>query len=270
MGKTRVLIDTAAIGNGDSIASYLVDSAGTLLTSTLVGADQSLDVNVTQSVLPAGAATETTLASILSEIAALSHAEDAAHVSGDIGIQMLVVRRDSAGALAGSDGDYSPLQVDANGALRITGTITELDNYAEDSVHSSGAMGEFILAVRNDSSSSLVSASGDYAPFQVGSLGDLKVVDIQNSSLLQQVMTVDTTAIPLPASALPNRKKITLQMITGGVIYLGSATVTADEAVTGGLQLRDGDVFEASLGSAAAIYGIGSSAGRKVAVLEAA
>lgn len=47
-------------------------------------------------------------------------AEDAAHTSGDPGLMALAVRTDSAAALATTDGDYSPLQLDANGFLRIT------------------------------------------------------------------------------------------------------------------------------------------------------
>jgi len=46
-------------------------------------------------------------------------AEDAAHVSGDPGVQALAVRKDSGAAIAGTDGDYSPLQVDASGNLRV-------------------------------------------------------------------------------------------------------------------------------------------------------
>ena len=49
------------------------------------------------------------------------YVEDTAHVSGDQGNVALVVRKDVAGALAGTDGDYSPLQVDSGGALRVTG-----------------------------------------------------------------------------------------------------------------------------------------------------
>lgn len=46
-------------------------------------------------------------------------AEDAAHVSGDSGVMTLAVRKDTGAAVAGTDGDYSPLQVDASGNLRV-------------------------------------------------------------------------------------------------------------------------------------------------------
>lgn len=45
----------------------------------------------------------------------LAKAEDAAHSSGDEGIQMLGVRKDTAAALAGTDGDYQPPIYDASG-----------------------------------------------------------------------------------------------------------------------------------------------------------
>lgn len=50
---------------------------------------------------------------------ALSKAEDAAHVSGDHGFMLLAVRKDS-GVPFGADGDYTPLQTDASGNLRVT------------------------------------------------------------------------------------------------------------------------------------------------------
>ena len=46
-------------------------------------------------------------------------AEDAAHVTGDAGIQSLAVRNDSDTSLAGTTGDYTPLQVDSNGYLKV-------------------------------------------------------------------------------------------------------------------------------------------------------
>lgn len=49
----------------------------------------------------------------------LGKAEDAAHTSGDVGVEMLAVRQDTAAALAGTDGDYAPLEVDANGRLHV-------------------------------------------------------------------------------------------------------------------------------------------------------
>jgi hypothetical protein len=104
------------------------------------------DVDVT-SVVPGTGATN------------LGKAEDAAHSSGDTGVMALAVRNDDVAALAGADGDYSPLQVNAAGSLYtkdetgeagsilVTGTtaVTSPSNtkfiaiqFIEDSVFDSG------------------------------------------------------------------------------------------------------------------------------------
>lgn len=49
----------------------------------------------------------------------LSHAEDAGHSTGDTGIMSLAVRNDSDTSLCGATLDYTPLQVDANGYLKV-------------------------------------------------------------------------------------------------------------------------------------------------------
>jgi hypothetical protein len=57
----------------------------------------------------------------------------------------------------------------------ILNDLTTSDNKAEDSQHTSGDMGSFILAVRHDADTSMVNNDGDYAPLVVDSLGRLKV-----------------------------------------------------------------------------------------------
>lgn len=52
---------------------------------------------------------------------ALGKAEDAAAASGDTGVAILAVRRDAKAVGSGTDGDYSSMNVDANGDLRVTG-----------------------------------------------------------------------------------------------------------------------------------------------------
>lgn len=53
----------------------------------------------------------------------LGKAEDAAHTSGNVGVMALGVRQDTGGTpMAGTDGDYIPLSVDANGYLRVNVT----------------------------------------------------------------------------------------------------------------------------------------------------
>jgi len=63
----------------------------------------------------------------------LSKAEDAAHVSGDHGFVALVVRKDTATALAGTDGDYAVLEIDANGRLHVVESGVDLQTAGADS-----------------------------------------------------------------------------------------------------------------------------------------
>lgn len=273
-GKTQIAVDIASLADGDSIAAYLTDAAGNIATSTLVGGtQQALDVNVAASVLPTGAATETTLASVLAEIQAFDYAEGAAYASGDVGVSMLAVRNDAGTALAGTTGKYAPLTTDANGALwtHVTGTIMAsiTGDYAEDSAHVSGDMGLFTLGVRNDNqTTSMTSTNGDYGSFSLNAKGAMYTRDIANGANLQQVVTVDdSAAVALPTAALANRNQMFIQMLSAGKLYLGSATVTATGA-TRGLLLGQGGFVNLNAGPGAAVYGIANAAGKDVVVWE--
>lgn len=265
-GKTRVLVDAASLADGDSIASYLVAS-GALLTAT--GAAGSLDVNVTASALPTGAATQATLASILAELQATNFADGAVWAAGSIGISALSVRKDATGPLTGvADGDWSPLQVDANGNLKTTATLDFAGDYAEDSAHASGDVGLFSLGVRNDDQATTVtSGNADYSQFSVDDRGTLFVKDVLARSNLQQIMTVGTTAVALPAAPLAKRSSMFVQMLSTGQLYLGSATVT-NSGATRGLQLGNGGYVSLDVGPGNLVYGIANAAAKDVVVWE--
>jgi hypothetical protein len=51
--------------------------------------------------------------------------EDEAHSTGDAGVMALAVRRDTAAASSGTDGDYEPLQTDDTGRLRTAGILLD-------------------------------------------------------------------------------------------------------------------------------------------------
>jgi len=87
----------------DAGGSLTIDGSVTLLASD--GTDIG-DVDVA-SVVPGTGATN------------LGKAEDAAHSTGDTGVMPLAVRNDTLAALAGTDGDYAPFQVNASGALYV-------------------------------------------------------------------------------------------------------------------------------------------------------
>lgn len=78
---------------------------------------------------------------------------------------------------AGTDGDQiSSTNIGGKEALDVN-LVGGADSgiFAEDSAHTSGDKGQFILAVRHDADTSLVDTDGDYAPLQIDNLGRLKV-----------------------------------------------------------------------------------------------
>lgn len=246
-GKTQIAANTGSIANGDNIAAYLVDAAGALLTSTSVGGSPYLNV-----------------------FGAGTFAEDSAHTSGDLGHQMLAVRNDAGTALA-ADGDYIPLTVDASGKLWTAASFPSTQDFtkAEDSASASGAIGALMLAVRNDVAGSQVSADGDYAWLQQNKKGSLRVSNKAESAILQQVVTVGTTAVQLPATPLANREAMMIQMLSGGQLYIGSATVT-NSGATRGIRLGNGGFVNLDVSDDVLVYGIADAANKDVAILEVA
>lgn len=118
LGADGVAAD-APIGNGTAagvlrvtLASDTTGVVGLAAGSAAIGklaANSGVDIgdiDVT-SIIPGVGATN------------LGKAEDAAHADGDTGVMSLAVRRDANTTLAGTTGDYAPLQVDASGNLKV-------------------------------------------------------------------------------------------------------------------------------------------------------
>ena len=144
--------------------------------------------------------------SIDSTLTALSKSEDSAHVSGDQGIQTLAVRNDTLASLVDTDGDYAPLQVDADGALYVNvqqnqdaalantaiataaNTLTT-GNTAEDLVASPLASRKYLFVYNNDSQEAFIGASGvstaNGFPLPPGSILEMRAgasIDIEFNS----------------------------------------------------------------------------------------
>jgi len=60
----------------------------------------------------------------LTILVSATHAEDAPHVSGDVGAFALAVRNDADAVVTDTDGDYSQISVDSAGRVKVTGTVT--------------------------------------------------------------------------------------------------------------------------------------------------
>jgi hypothetical protein len=206
--------------------------------------------------------------------------EDSAAADGDKLAGIGAVRQDTLSASTSADGDWGWFKQTNVGELYVkdsaAGTslasiLTELQNlsHAEDAAHTSGDLGIQALSRRIDAPASSAGASGDYATLDTNALGELRTVNKAESSILQQIVTVGTTAVALPTTALTNRKNLMVQMLSGGQLYIGSATVT-NSGSTRGVKLGEGGFVTLDVGPTVSVYGIANAAGKDVAVLEMA
>jgi len=82
------------------------------------------------------------------------------------------------------------------------------------------------------------------------------------------VVTVANTATALPTTAKVGRKYIEVQNIGTAIVYIGDATVSADETATGGIQLTPRAVWREPYDHTVTIYGIVATGTCKVVVGE--
>ena len=126
---------------------------------------------------------------------AIGKAEDAAAASGDTGVAVFAVRRDTPSSDVSAAGDYASLQVTANGELWVAaGTNANSLGKAEDAVAASGDTGVMMLGVRTDTPATTTSASGDYHPFEIDANGALWTHPIQPSFRIESDSAGLTTA----------------------------------------------------------------------------
>jgi hypothetical protein len=139
----------------------LHDGAGTAITSTTIGADTGVDVNII----------------------------------GGVTLDVTITEANDSILVYGNDGTTNrKIKTDANGELQVD-VLTMPATFAEDTAHVSGNTGAFVLGVRNDLNTVMTNADGDYSPIAVNSAGAVAIQDGGNS------ITVDATALPLPTGA---------------------------------------------------------------------
>ena len=156
-------IDGSVVANLSPVDNAVLDaiSANTLLSSSAVYAEDTAHSSGDKGVFALGIQNESTtifgvagdyypigvdrhgavaVSNRYGAFAGVFHNEDTAHTNGDKGVMSLAVRNDVPAALGASDGDYSPFQVSAVGALYVdqivhtapdTFTMLDIDNAAE-------------------------------------------------------------------------------------------------------------------------------------------
>lgn len=188
------------------IATQPIDGAGAVLsTSAIKTAVEVIDNFISGA---RGLVTEDNSASIKTAVEIIDDvvlAEDAAHVSGDKGVQALAVRKDTAAGLASLDGDYHPLEVDVNGRLHVldqnSAAIKTAVELIDDAIAGTEMQVDVVTSAlpTGAATSALQTQPGvDIGDVTVNNAAGAAAVNIQDGG---NSITIDATALPLPTDA---------------------------------------------------------------------
>lgn len=208
-------------------------------------------------------------------------AEDSAHSSGDTGNFILAVRRDADTSMVDTDGDYAPLQVDENGRLKVVADIEVANGHEklEDAAHSSGDVGSYVLAVRQDTLAASTDADGDYTSLKTSAAGALYVnlaessatVSVTDAALANtaiaaaaETLDVANTAQNIIVSPLASRKYLWIYNNDNAKAYIGQSGVTA----ANGFPVSPGSYMELRAGAAVDIEFVSSKLNHEIRTLE--
>ena len=111
-------------------------------------------------------------------VSGAEYAEDAAHTTADVGQFVLGVRNDTLAALGGTDGDYVPFQMSADGALYVEIATGGSANavYVDDADWTDSTSSHMLVGGIYQSSPQSIT-DGDTGPLQVNANGNL-IVDL--------------------------------------------------------------------------------------------
>ncbi|MEO0271693.1 MAG: hypothetical protein ABIM30_01215 [candidate division WOR-3 bacterium] len=168
------------------------------------------------------------------------------------------------------------LVINPDGSINVDVSVISGAEKAEDSAHTNGDIGQFILAVRQDTLASSVSSDGDYAALKVDALGALwtnvanvvQVTQSAMSSMNVDSVTVNNSAMNLISTPLSGRRKVIIQNVSGNrILFLGhDNTVSAST----GIRLSAGASIELEAGPGLDIYAIANGTGCDVRYMELA
>lgn len=159
-----------AAGTSSYLAGAVYNSSPPSLTN---GQQAGLQLNSSGALIVTGAAGTT------------QYAEDAAHQSGDQLVALGAVRRDTTpSSSSGTAGDYSAVNVDANGRVYTQAVlynssgseITPAVDVTEDAAETPGGTGPHVMSTRRDTSASSAGSNSDIATINTDARGRLWVM----------------------------------------------------------------------------------------------
>lgn len=163
----------------------------------------------------------------------LGKAEDAAHASGDVGVEMLAVRRDTAASSAGTDGDYATVNQDSTGHAWVREGFAAA---AEDNTNAVIAQAIKPVASATYSPSGFVAPLTDVDISVKASAGNIKSLSVSNINAAVRYLQVHNKAtapaggdtaifsfvIPAGTATAPGVREIGTEFFGEGGYYLST------------------------------------------------
>jgi len=165
------------------------------------------------------------------------------NIAGGVTLDVNLSKDNDSVQVYGSDLN-NPISTNSNGELQVD-VLTMPATYNEDSAHSSGNIGSFVMAVRNDTNANMTSNNGYYSPIAVNANGAVAIQDGGNSITVDGGTGVQRT---------PNFFRYSSASPGSGTIALGSfsmsfASVGTADATVGGITLKPGETISFDAGA---------------------
>jgi hypothetical protein len=210
------------------------------LDNTVGGSE--LQVDVVSSALPTGAATETTLASILTELGQKTEPANQQHVIVDSGAGLTDAQLRAtpvpvsgtvsvSGNVEVTNDSGNPLDVAVLSV--IPGSTSTALGKAEDAAHSSGNVGVMALSVRQNTAAATSDTDGDYQPLITDTNGRLHTLDGNSAAQLTALQLIDDPVVADDAAFAPGTTKVMM----AGFEADESSTDSIDEGDAGAARM---------------------------------
>ncbi|MBX2825823.1 MAG: hypothetical protein KTR33_13915 [Gammaproteobacteria bacterium] len=232
------MVDNTTLNTGSGGDVIRTDDDGTAkwqYVKLAFGADNTYNIVTDQSTNPLPVVLADADTGYLSTISSAIHSEDAAHTTSDAGIPPLGVRQDTQASF-GADGDYVPLSIDANGAVRVNAVNAGGTANADDVAGASDS-GAVMLGIRDDVLTTLTQAELDYSQLRINSTGALwttvdGTVTVDNGGTFAvQAAQSGSWTVTANLSATDNAVLDSIDSAVNGTLTV-SGTVTANLSAT--------------------------------------
>jgi len=183
-------------------------------------------------------------------VSGAEYAEDAAHTTADVGQFVLGVRNDTLAALGGTDGDYVPFQMNADGALYVEISAGGANDsiYVDDADWSDGSSKHTLVGGLYQSSPQSIT-DGDTGPLQVNANGNL-IVDL--SATDNAVLDAIAASLALLDNSIASGNELQVDVVAS--LPAGSAAI-GKLAANSGVDIGDVDVTSIVPGTGATNLG---------------